>query len=54
MNSVGSLVHQQYARKAEPKDIWDRLVSALPSAFIPFTSVCFILIPFSPVDFHIL
>jgi len=33
MNLATSLVHQQYARKAEFKDIWDRLVSALPSAF---------------------
>jgi len=33
MNLADSLVHQQYARKAEFKDIWDRLVSALPSAF---------------------
>ena len=32
MTLANSLVHQQYARKAEFKDIWDRLVSALPSA----------------------
>jgi len=36
MDLANSLVHQQYARKAEFKDIWDRLVSALPSAFSGF------------------
>ena len=33
MNFANSLVHQQYARKAELKDVLDRLASALPSAF---------------------
>lgn len=33
MDLENSIVHQQYARKADFKDIWDRLVSALPSAF---------------------
>lgn len=34
MNLANSAVHQQYARRADLKDIWDRLVSALPSAFV--------------------
>ena len=34
MNLANSVVHQQYARKADLKDIWDRLVSSLPSAFV--------------------
>lgn len=34
MNQENSVVHQQYARKADLKVIVDRLVSALPSAFI--------------------
>jgi hypothetical protein len=34
MNLGNSLVHQQYARKADFRDIRDRLVSGLPSAFV--------------------
>ena len=34
MNLGNSVVHQQYARKADLKDIRDRLVSALPSVFV--------------------
>jgi hypothetical protein len=33
MNLANSVVHQQYARKVDLKDMWNRLVSALPSAF---------------------
>jgi hypothetical protein len=35
MNSASSVVHQQYAQKADLKVIVERLISALPSAFIP-------------------
>jgi hypothetical protein len=52
MNLANSVVHQQYARKADLKVIWDRLVSALPSAFVHSTSLY--AYPFSPVNFHIL
>lgn len=38
MHLGNSLVHQQYARKADLKDICDRLVSAFPSAFVRFPS----------------
>jgi len=36
MNLENRIVHQQYARKADLKGLWDRLVSALPSAFAGF------------------
>jgi len=34
MDLGNSLVRQQYARKADIKDIWERLVSALPSSSV--------------------
>ena len=38
MDLANSLVHQQYARKADIKGIMDRLASALPSAFTQLQS----------------
>ena len=53
MNLANSVVHQQYARKADYKVIWDRLVSALPSAFVQ-VQLYTTLTPDSSIDFHLL